>query len=71
MKKNYAPMLIIGNSQKSNTTSHRLTVRRRAYEYEHQYGLTVIGKAISNNKELYDLHSSLYIKNNSLKKICK
>jgi len=25
---------------------HRLTVARRAYEYEHQYGLTLLGKAV-------------------------
>ena len=25
---------------------HRLTIARRAYEYEHQYGLTLVGKAV-------------------------
>jgi hypothetical protein len=27
---------------------HRLTVRRRAYEYDHHYGITLQGKAVSN-----------------------
>lgn len=27
---------------------HRLTVVRRAYEYDHQYGLTLVGKAVRN-----------------------
>lgn len=30
--------------------NHRLSVRRRAYEYEHQYGLRLIGKAVADLK---------------------
>ena len=46
---------------------HRLTVPRRAYEYDHQYGLTLQGKAVpvlhsadSRSKFLEAFHSLLY-----------
>ncbi|MGH3942865.1 MAG: hypothetical protein ACRDTG_30430, partial [Pseudonocardiaceae bacterium] len=29
---------------------HRLTVRRRAFEYDHEYGLKLIGRAITDNR---------------------
>ena len=32
------------------TSSHRLTVRRRAAEYEHEYGLTLLGRAVPDRR---------------------
>ncbi|MGH3870627.1 MAG: hypothetical protein ACRDSR_03765 [Pseudonocardiaceae bacterium] len=29
---------------------HRLTVRRRAFEYDHEYGLTLIGRAVTDHR---------------------
>jgi hypothetical protein len=47
---------------------HRLTVRRRAYEYNHEYGLTLEGKALralrpsdSRSKFLEAFHNLLYL----------
>jgi hypothetical protein len=46
---------------------HRLTIGRRAYEYDHQYGLNLIGKAVpqirtvdSRSQFLVALHNLLY-----------
>jgi hypothetical protein len=47
---------------------HRLSVVRRAYEYDHQYGLTLLGKAVpslrsadSRSKFLEGLHNLLHV----------
>jgi hypothetical protein len=47
---------------------HRLTVVRRAYEYDHQYGLTLYGKAVpqlrtvdSRSKFIEAFHNLLYV----------
>ena len=47
---------------------HRLTVRRRAFEYEHEYGLRLIGKAVPElatvdrrSKFIESYHNMLYV----------
>jgi hypothetical protein len=47
---------------------HRLTVRRRAFEYEHEYGLRLVGRAIPSTKPvdrrskfLESFHNLLYL----------
>ncbi|TQM36849.1 hypothetical protein [Pseudonocardia cypriaca] len=48
---------------------HRLTVRRRAFEYDHEYGLTLLGRAV-NERRTVDTRSNFIQSFHTLLNLC-